>query len=73
MNAYGHHGTAPADPVPLHRLGVPPAENPPFAMGTFETFGPDSRAGYPHRHTFYEIVHVTAGTGAHVIDLVRRP
>ncbi|MEU5187802.1 AraC family transcriptional regulator [Streptomyces klenkii] len=65
--------TPPADPLPLHRLHVAPPQVPPFAMGSFETFGPDARAGYPHRHTFYEMVYVTGGAGAHVIDLVRRP
>ncbi|MEU8549123.1 helix-turn-helix transcriptional regulator [Streptomyces roseoverticillatus] len=66
-------GTPPADPLPLHRLHVAPPQVPPFAMGSFDVFGPDARAGYPHRHTFYEVVHVTGGAGAHVIDLVRRP
>ncbi|MGK5639522.1 helix-turn-helix domain-containing protein [Streptomyces sp. URMC 126] len=63
----------PAEPVPLHRLGVPAGRLPPFAMGSFDTFGPDSHAGYPHRHTFHEIVYVTAGTGTHVVDLVPHP
>ncbi|MGK5548769.1 helix-turn-helix domain-containing protein, partial [Streptomyces sp. URMC 127] len=63
----------PADPLPLHRLHVAPPQVPPFAMGSFDAFGPDARAGYPHRHTFYEVVYVTGGAGAHVIDLVRRP
>ncbi|MEV5380990.1 AraC family transcriptional regulator [Streptomyces nondiastaticus] len=65
--------TPPADPLPLHRLHVAPPQVPPFAMGSFDAFGPDARAGYPHRHTFYEVVYVTGGAGAHVIDLVRRP
>ncbi|GAA2933696.1 AraC family transcriptional regulator [Streptomyces enissocaesilis] len=58
-------------PVPLHRLEVPAPHLLPFAIGSFDTIGPLSRAGFPHRHTFYEIVHVTGGTGAHVIDLSR--
>ncbi|MER5783128.1 AraC family transcriptional regulator [Streptomyces mobaraensis] len=62
-----------ADPVPLHRLAVPAACPPPFAMGSFDALGPESRAGYPHRHTFYEIAYVTAGTGTHVVDVVRHP
>ncbi|RSS55907.1 AraC family transcriptional regulator [Streptomyces sp. WAC01280] len=33
--------------------------------------GPMSRADYPHRHTFYEIVHVVEGTGVHVLDAER--
>jgi AraC-like DNA-binding protein len=55
----------------MHRLEVPMPNAMPFAIGTFETIGPMSRADFPHRHTFYEIVHVTAGTGAHVVDLSR--
>ncbi|MGW4897856.1 AraC family transcriptional regulator [Kitasatospora sp. NPDC004240] len=59
--------------LPLHRLEVPLPHVLPFAIGSFDTIGPLSRAGFPHRHSFFEIVHVTAGTGAHVLDLVRRP
>jgi AraC-like DNA-binding protein len=55
----------------MHRLEVPMPNAMPFAIGTFDTIGPMSRADFPHRHTFYEIVHVTAGTGAHVVDLSR--
>ncbi|MFJ6676365.1 AraC family transcriptional regulator [Actinosynnema sp. NPDC091369] len=43
----------------------------PFAVGTFDSIGPLSRASFPHRHTFHEIVHVTGGTGTHVVDLAR--
>ncbi|MFI8289342.1 AraC family transcriptional regulator [Streptomyces sp. NPDC085614] len=57
---------------PLHRLELPVPGAAPFAVGTFDTIGPMSRAAFPHRHTFYEIVHVTEGAGAHVVDLTRR-
>lgn len=57
--------------VPLHRLQVPAPQQLPFAMGSFDAVGPLSRAPFPHRHTFYEIVFVTGGRGAHVIDLSR--
>ncbi|WP_327374762.1 helix-turn-helix domain-containing protein [Streptomyces sp. NBC_01216] len=57
---------------PLHRLELSLPDAVPFAAGTFDTIGPLSRADFPHRHTFYEIVHVTAGTGAHVVDLAHR-
>jgi AraC-like DNA-binding protein len=59
--------------VPLHRLEVagPPAV--PFAAGSFDAVGPLARSDRPHRHTFYEIVHVTAGSGTHVVDLARWP
>ncbi|SMC74443.1 helix-turn-helix domain-containing protein [Kibdelosporangium aridum] len=54
---------------PIHRLEV--ADAMPFAMGTFDSIGPLSRAPFPHRHTFHEIVYVTGGTGTHVVDLAR--
>jgi AraC family transcriptional activator of pobA len=57
----------------MHRLEVPAPHAPPFAVGTFDEIGPLSRAEFPHRHTFHELVHVTGGTGAHVVDLTRRP
>lgn len=57
--------------LPTHRLEVPMPNALPFAIGTFDTIGPMSRASFPHRHTFHEIVHVTGGTGRHVVDLNR--
>ncbi|WP_254126030.1 AraC family transcriptional regulator [Amycolatopsis sp. CA-230715] len=56
---------------PMHRLEVPLPNALPFAAGTFDTIGPMARASFPHRHTFHEIAHVTAGTGTHVVDLAR--
>ncbi|MEE1927322.1 AraC family transcriptional regulator [Streptomyces sp. TRM 70351] len=61
------------DGVPLHRLDVPAPAVLPFAVGSFDTIGPLSRAAFPHRHTFYEIVYVTGGTGHHVVDGVPLP
>ncbi|MFE6774923.1 helix-turn-helix domain-containing protein [Streptomyces sp. NPDC057702] len=58
------------DPVPLHRLSVPAPNILPFAIGTFDSIGPLSRAAFPHRHTFYELLYVTSGTGTHVIEQV---
>ncbi|MCJ0875086.1 helix-turn-helix domain-containing protein [Streptomyces sp. AP-93] len=58
--------------LPLHRLEVPLPHLLPFAIGTFDTIGTLSRAAFPHRHTFYEIVYVTGGRGAHVLDLVHK-
>ncbi|WP_406862453.1 AraC family transcriptional regulator [Streptomyces sp. HUAS MG47] len=58
---------------PVHRLEVRLPDEVPFAIGTFDSIGPMARADFPHRHTFYEIVHVTAGAGAHVVDLDRHP
>ncbi|WP_030562102.1 helix-turn-helix transcriptional regulator [Streptomyces aureocirculatus] len=57
--------------LPIHRLEVPMPNTLPFAVGTFDTIGPMSRASFPHRHTFHEIVYVTGGTGSHVVDLNR--
>ncbi|MGK5728899.1 AraC family transcriptional regulator [Streptomyces sp. URMC 124] len=73
MTTRAHDRVQSTDPLPLHRLEVAPPQVPPFSMGSFDALGPDSRAGYPHRHTFYEIVYVTGGSGAHVLDLVRGP
>ncbi|MFE4858492.1 helix-turn-helix domain-containing protein [Streptomyces sp. NPDC056670] len=58
--------------IPLHRLDVPLPHLLPFAIGTFETIGALSRANFPHRHTFYEIVYVTGGRGVHVLDAAQR-
>ncbi|PPK69721.1 AraC family transcriptional regulator [Actinokineospora auranticolor] len=55
----------------MHRLELPTANALPFVAGTFDSVGPLSRASFPHRHTFHEIVHVTGGTGTHVVDLAR--
>ncbi|MFJ2766325.1 AraC family transcriptional regulator [Streptomyces sp. NPDC087300] len=57
--------------MPMHRLEVPMPNALPFAIGTFDTIGAMSRATFPHRHTFHEIVHVTGGRGHHVVDLSR--
>lgn len=55
--------------LPLHRLALPDPRAAAFAIGTFDTIGPLSRAEFPHRHSFYEVVFVTAGTGTHLLDL----
>ncbi|MCB5165838.1 AraC family transcriptional regulator [Streptomyces bambusae] len=58
---------------PLHRLELAAPGAAPFAAGSFDEVGPLSRTDHPHRHTFYEIVHVTAGSGTHVVDLAEWP
>ncbi|WP_030776715.1 helix-turn-helix transcriptional regulator [Streptomyces sp. NRRL S-920] len=65
----GNSGEPTGDGMPTHRLEVPMPNALPFAIGTFDAFGPMARAPFPHRHTFHEIVHVTGGTGRHVVDL----
>ncbi|WP_282577141.1 helix-turn-helix transcriptional regulator [Streptomyces lichenis] len=57
----------------MHRLEVPMPNVLPFKIGTFQGYGPEAYADFPHRHTFYEIVHVTAGSGTHVVELERHP
>ncbi|UQW99533.1 AraC family transcriptional regulator [Streptomyces sp. RerS4] len=59
--------------LPLHRLDVPLPHLLPFAIGSFDDIGPLSRADFPHRHAFYEILHITGGRGSHVLDLTDRP
>src|ERR1043165_9106164 len=54
---------------PIHRLET--GDGTPFAIGTFDTLGPFSRAPFPHRHTFHEIMYVTSGAGTHVVDFAR--
>ncbi|MFD8598575.1 helix-turn-helix domain-containing protein [Kitasatospora sp. NPDC059646] len=53
----------------LHDLEVPDPGLLPFAAGSFDSIGPLSRADFPHRHSFYELVYVTKGSGTHVVDL----
>ncbi|MGW7084676.1 AraC family transcriptional regulator [Streptomyces sp. NPDC054871] len=67
----GNSGLPGEEGMPTHRLEVPMPNALPFAIGTFDTIGPMARASFPHRHTFHEIVHVTGGTGGHVVDLTR--
>ncbi|MBW5422796.1 helix-turn-helix domain-containing protein [Streptomyces sp. BG9H] len=65
----GNSGEPTGAGMPTHRLEVPMPNALPFAIGTFDAMGPMARAPFPHRHTFHEIVHVTGGTGRHVVDL----
>ncbi|WP_076986428.1 helix-turn-helix domain-containing protein [Actinosynnema sp. ALI-1.44] len=54
---------------PMHPLVVPGPAAAPFVIGGFDFFGPDARASFAHRHTYHEIIHITGGTGAHVVDM----
>ncbi|WP_190212370.1 helix-turn-helix domain-containing protein [Kitasatospora indigofera] len=69
----GAAGRRSQEAVPRHDLEVPSPHVLPFAIGTFDTIGPLSRAAFPHRHSFYEMVYVTGGRGAHVLDLAHWP
>ncbi|OKJ16275.1 AraC family transcriptional regulator [Kitasatospora sp. CB01950] len=53
----------------MHDLDVPDPGLLPFAAGSFDSIGPLSRADFPHRHSFYEMIYVTKGSGTHVVDL----
>ncbi|MFF0387849.1 helix-turn-helix domain-containing protein [Kitasatospora sp. NPDC004615] len=53
----------------LHDLDVPDPGLLPFAAGSFDSIGPLSKADFPHRHSFYELVYVTKGSGTHIVDL----
>ncbi|MFD8477826.1 helix-turn-helix domain-containing protein [Kitasatospora sp. NPDC059673] len=53
----------------LHDLDVPDPGLLPFAAGSFDSIGPLSRADFPHRHSFYELIYVTKGSGTHAVDL----
>lgn len=61
------------DPVPMHRLEVPAPQLLPFSIGSFDSIGPLSRADFPHRHNFHEIMYVREGRGSHVVDMRRWP
>jgi AraC family transcriptional regulator, transcriptional activator of pobA len=58
----------------MHEIEVPvPMGLSPFAVGTFEEMGAWSRAAFPHRHVFYEILYVSAGSGTHTVDFRSSP
>jgi AraC-like DNA-binding protein len=57
--------------LPLHKYPV--NEPVPFETGSLDEMSAGARAGYPHRHDFHEILYITRGTGAHVIDLIPYP
>ncbi|SES40724.1 helix-turn-helix domain-containing protein [Actinokineospora terrae] len=61
-------------PLPLHEIEVPvPSGLSPFAIGTFDEIGSFTRARFPHRHDFYEILYLTGGGGTHVVDFEPYP
>ncbi|GHJ43647.1 AraC family transcriptional regulator [Catellatospora sp. TT07R-123] len=59
--------------LPLHEFIAPQSLAVPFAVDTFAAYGPMSHAPFAHRHTFYEVAVVRAGTGSHVVDLAAYP
>ncbi|MEV7010080.1 AraC family transcriptional regulator [Streptosporangium sp. NPDC051022] len=58
----------------MHEIEVPvPMGLSPFAVGTFDEMGSWSRAAFPHRHVFYEVLYVSAGSGTHTVDFRSTP
>ncbi|MUN38879.1 helix-turn-helix domain-containing protein [Actinomadura litoris] len=57
--------------LPLHHIEVPaPSGTAPLAIGSFPEIGSYTTAGFAHRHDFYEVLHITGGSGTHVVDFV---
>lgn len=45
----------------------------PFALTRFEFMSANSQADYPHRHDYYEVLHLCEGEGTHIIDFEPYP
>jgi AraC-like DNA-binding protein len=61
------------EPIPLHGLRAPELDDLPFEIHPLELMTRAARAPYPHRHDFYQILYLTGGAGAHVVDFVQLP
>lgn len=62
------------DILPQHGLATPTREQPlPFNIHTFAADHLEPQAAYPHRHSFYQVLYVTAGQGTHVLDFEAFP
>ncbi|MBI5446793.1 MAG: helix-turn-helix domain-containing protein [Deltaproteobacteria bacterium] len=59
--------------IPLHVLGSDGDDGLAFELNSLEEMTRAARAGYPHRHSFYQVLYLTAGAGCHVIDFVPDP
>jgi AraC family transcriptional regulator, transcriptional activator of pobA len=59
--------------IPLLDFSSPYPDDLPFEIGRIESMPPMARASFPHRHTFYEIIWITQGTGMHYIDFDEYP
>jgi AraC-like DNA-binding protein len=58
--------------IPVHGLALS-EERIPFEINSLEEMARAARAGYPHRHSFYQILYLSAGKGHHVIDFAPVP
>jgi AraC family transcriptional regulator, transcriptional activator of pobA len=52
--------------IPLHELTA--GDGLPFEINSLEESARAARAGYPHRHSFYQVLFLTGGRGQHVVD-----
>lgn len=59
--------------VPLHHFSQQREQDIPFEIGRIETLPAAARSAQPHRHSFYEILWITGGSGEHHIDFERYP
>lgn len=59
--------------MPVHTFLMPPGESVPLEIKPFAEAHSLAQASFPHRHTFYEILHVTGGRGTHVVDFETHP
>ena len=58
----------PATVFPTHQLHSPRHPSSSFALHKYQAGDRAQRTNSPHRHDFYQIIHITAGRGRHVID-----
>jgi AraC family transcriptional regulator, transcriptional activator of pobA len=59
--------------LPLHQFNLQRSHDLPFEIGHLEEMPALAQAPFPHRHTFYEIFLITAGSGQHHIDFTAYP
>ena len=53
---------------PIHELNCLEKPGSAFAMHKYHPGDRAQRADYPHRHDFYQVIHITEGRGRHVVD-----
>ena len=57
--------------IPVHDLET--REALPFVISTFGRLSPRAQAPFPHRHSYYALLYITAGEGEHIIDFEPYP
>lgn len=53
---------------PIHQLNCVQKPGSLFAMHKYHAGDKAQRVNYPHRHDFYQVIHITEGRGQHVVD-----